>query len=73
MDHFERLEKEVERLIVAYAKLKDEVSSIRQASRDRSNEVVELQRRVNKLEQDKRLALEKINQLLEQLNQIDLG
>ncbi len=73
MDHFERLEKEVDRLISAYAKLKDEVNSIREASRDRSSEVMALQRRVSKLEQDRRLALEKINQLLEQLNQIDLG
>jgi len=73
LDNFARLEKEVERLIHAYAKLKGEVHSIREATQDRSHEVSELQRRVSKLEQDRRLALEKIDQLLEQLNQIDLG
>ncbi len=73
MDNFERLEKEVERLVDAYAKLKEEVGTIRQSTRDRGHDMAELQRRVSKLEQDRHLALEKIDQLLEQLNQIDLG
>ena len=73
MDNFERLEKEVERLVDAYAKLKGEVHTIKQSTHDRSHDIVELRRRVSKLEQDRHLALEKIDQLLEQLNQIDLG
>ncbi len=73
MDNFERLEKEVERLIDAYAKLKSEMKAIKVNNQDRSQEVIALERRVSKLEEDRRLALEKIDQLLEQLNQIDLG
>ena len=73
MDNFERLEKEVERLIDAYATLKNEMKTIRENTQDRSQEMVTLERRVSKLEDDRRLALEKIDQLLEQLNQIDLG
>ena len=73
MDNFERLEKEVERLIDAYAKLKSEMKAIRENSRGHNQEVNALERRVSKLEEDRRLALEKIDQLLEQLNQIDLG
>jgi len=73
LDNFERLEKEVERLIDAYATLSGEVNTIKQTTRDRSHELMELQRRVSKLEQDRQLALGKIDQLLEQLNQIDLG
>jgi len=73
LDNFERLEKEVERLIDAYAKLKSEMKAIKVNNQDRSQEVIALERRVSKLEEDRRLALEKIDQLLEQLNQIDLG
>jgi uncharacterized phage infection (PIP) family protein YhgE len=73
LDNFERLEKEVERLIDAYATLKNEMKTIRENTQDRSQEMVTLERRVSKLEDDRRLALEKIDQLLEQLNQIDLG
>jgi len=73
LDNFERLEKEVERLINAYAALKDELNAIRQNNSNRSQEMITLERRVSKLEEDRKLALEKIDQLLEQLNQIDLG
>ena len=73
MDNFERLEKEVERLIEAYAKLKNDMMAIRENNQDRSQEMNALERRVSKLEEDRRLALKKIDQLLEQLNQIDLG
>ncbi len=73
LDSFERLEKEVEHLIGAYAKLKEEIKTIRQAAYAKNQEVAELQRRVSKLEQDRYLALEKVNRLLEQINQIDLG
>ncbi|MBW1658907.1 MAG: cell division protein ZapB [Deltaproteobacteria bacterium] len=73
MDNFERLEKEVERLIEAYAKLKNDMMAIRANNQDRSQEMNALERRVSKLEEDRRLALKKIDQLLEQLNQIDLG
>ena len=73
LDNFERLEKEVERLINAYTALKNELNNIRQSNNDRSEEMITLERRVSKLEDDRRLALEKIDQLLEQLNQIDLG
>lgn len=72
LNNFERLEKEVEHLIDAYATLNNEVNTIKQTTRDRSHELIELQRRVSKLEQDRQLALGKIDQLLEQLNQIDL-
>jgi len=73
LDNFERLEKEVERLIEAYAKLKNDMMAIRANNQDRSQEMNALERRVSKLEEDRRLALKKIDQLLEQLNQIDLG
>ncbi len=73
MDNFERLEKEVERLIDAYAKLKEEMRHIKENSQGRNEKMIALERRVSKLEEDRRLALEKIDQLLEQLNQIDLG
>jgi len=73
LDNFERLEKEVERLIEAYAKLKNDMMAIRENNQDRSQEMNALERRVSKLEEDRRLALKKIDQLLEQLNQIDLG
>ena len=72
MNNFERLEREVERLVQAYAALKTEVEDIRYSSRSEGEEITELQKRVSALEQDKRVALEKIEQLLEQLNQIDL-
>ncbi len=73
LDNFERLEKEVERLIEAYTALKKEVKAIREANAGKKKEMAELERRVSELEKGKRLALEKIDQLLEQLNQIDLG
>ena len=73
MDNFERLEKEVERLIDAYAKLKEEMRHVKENSQGRNEKMIALERRVSKLEEDRRLALEKIDQLLEQLNQIDLG
>jgi chromosome segregation ATPase len=73
LDNFERLEREVERLIDAYAKLKEEVSTIRRVTREKGREVTELRRRVDKLEENRQLALKKIDQLLEQLNQFDLG
>ena len=73
MDNFERLEKEVERLIDAYAKLKEEMKHVKKNGQGRNEKMIALERRVSKLEEDRRLALEKIDQLLEQLNQIDLG
>ena len=73
LDNFERLEKEVERLIHAYATLKGEIDAIRKTSSDKHQEMKTLEHRVSKLEDDRQLALEKIDELLEQLNQIDLG
>jgi len=72
LNNFERLEREVERLVQAYTALKAEVKDIRYSSRNEEKEITELQKRVSALEQDKRVALEKIEQLLEQLNQLDL-
>jgi len=72
LNNFERLEREVERLVQAYTALKTEVKDIRYSSRNEEKEITELQKRVSTLEQDKRVALEKIGQLLEQLNQLDL-
>jgi len=72
LNNFERLEREVERLVQAYTALKAEVKDIRHSSKHEGKEIVGLQKRVSALEQDKRVALEKIEQLLEQLNQLDL-
>ena len=73
LDNFERLEREVERLLDAYAKLKEEMATIRHTTQEKGREIAELQRRVESLERDRQLALKKIEQLLEQLNQFDLG
>ena len=72
LNNFERLEREVERLVQAYTALKAEVKDIRHSSKYEEKEIIALQKRVSALEQDKRVALEKIEQLLEQLNQLDL-
>ncbi len=73
LDNFERLEKEVERLIDAYATLKEEMKTLRKDTQGQNEEMTALERRVRQLEADRQLARDKIDQLLEQLNQIDLG
>jgi FtsZ-binding cell division protein ZapB len=72
LNNFERLEREVERLVQAYAALKLEAEDVRYSSKHEGKEIAKLQKRISVLEEDKRLALEKIEQLLEQLNQLDL-
>ena len=73
MDNFEQLEREVERLLDAYTKLKEEMETIRSTTQEKRREIAGLQRHTEKLEGDRQLALKKIEQLLEQLNQFDLG